>query len=91
MSDLLKGLHKHITGILKIANSSVSYRVRFNRQRRAIADMYDYCLENEWSDEEASQANDWIDELGETMRGGGYQVKKCADVLQSFELKKTTS
>tara|TARA_Y100001963_G_C6733188_1_gene424919 strand:- start:354 stop:512 length:159 start_codon:yes stop_codon:yes gene_type:complete len=52
--------------------------------------MYAYCLENEWSDEEASQAQDWIGELSETMRSGGYQVNKCVDALQAFELKKTS-
>jgi|TARA_R100000501_G_scaffold14118_1_gene25757 hypothetical protein len=87
MSELLKGLHAHIIGILSIQNSSVSGRVRFNRSKRAISDMYDYCLQNVFSDDEAKQATDWIGELQESMRGGGWQVAKCIDVLQAFELK----
>ena len=87
MSELLKALLKHIKGILAISNSSVSGRVRFNRSKRAIADMYLFCLNEEFTDEESKQAADWIDELRQEMRGGGWQVAKCIDVLQAFEVK----
>ena len=87
MNELLTGLHDHIIGILGVQNSNVSGHVRFNRSRRAIADMYLYCLEHEFTDDEAKQATDLIDELRESMSGGGWQVAKCIDVLQAFELK----
>ena len=87
MSELLKALLKHIKGILAISNSSVSSRVRFNRSKRAIADMYLFCLNSEFTDDESKQAADWIDELRQEMRGGGWQVAKCIDVLQAFEVK----
>jgi len=87
MSEVIKALRDLILGILKLQNSSVSGRVRFNRSKRAISDMYDYCLQNVFSDDEAKQATDWIGELQESMRGGGWQVAKCIDVLQAFELK----
>ena len=87
MSELLKALLKHIKSILAISNSSVSGRVRFNRSKRAIADMYLFCLNSEFTDDESKQAADWIDELRQEMRGGGWQVAKCIDVLQAFEVK----
>jgi len=87
MSEVIKALRDLILGILKLQNSSVSGRVRFNRSKRAIADMYLFCLNSEFTDDESKQAADWIDELRQEMRGGGWQVAKCIDVLQAFEVK----
>ena len=86
MSELLKALLKHIKGILAISNSSVSGRVRFNRSKRAISELYDFCLESEFSNEEAKQAENLLSELQGKMRGQGWQVARCIDELQSFEV-----
>jgi len=86
MSEVIKALRVLIFGILKLQNSSVSGRVRFNRTKRAIADLYDYCLESEFDNEEAKQAENLLSELQGKMRGQGWQVARCIDELQSFEV-----
>ena len=86
MSEVIKALRDLILGILKLQNSSVSGRVRFNRSKRAISELYDFCLESEFSNEEAKQAENLLSELQGKMRGQCWQVARCIDELQSFEV-----
>ena len=86
MSEVIKALRLLIFGILKLQNSSVSGRVRFNRTKRAIADLYDFCLETEFDEADAKTAENLLSELQGKMRGQGWQVARCIDELQSFEV-----
>ena len=86
MSEVIKALRLLIFGILKLQNSSVSGRVRFNRTKRAIADLYDFCLETEFDEADAKTAENLLSELQGKMRGQGWQVSRCIDELQSFEV-----
>jgi hypothetical protein len=87
MNELLEALRQKCMDILAVQNGSSSRKVKFNRVRRATSDLYEYCLVNTFTDSEAKQASEWIEELTESMRGGGWQVAKCLDVLMAFETK----
>jgi hypothetical protein len=87
MSDTIKTLIAIIKSILVLQRSSVSGRVRFNRTKRKISDLYEFCLETEFDDTDAKAAEGLLDELAGKMNSGQrFQVSRCIDELQSFQL-----
>jgi len=87
MSDTIKVLIEMIKGILVLQRSSVSGRVRYNRIKRAISNLYEYCLETEFDDSDAKVAEALLDELAGKMGSGQrFQVSRCIDELQSFQV-----
>ena len=86
MSETIKKLLAMIKAILVLQRSSVSGRVRFNRIKRALSELYEFCLETEFDDADAKQAEGLLSELQTKMQGQGWQVAKCIDELQSFQV-----
>ena len=87
MSDTITKLLDLIKGILILQRSSVSCRVRFNRIKRSLAELYEYCLETEFDDSDAKVAEALLDELAGKMGSGQrFQVSRCIDELQSFQV-----
>ena len=86
MSDTITKLLDLIKGILILQRSSVSGRVRFNRIKRSLSELYEYCLETEFDDADAKVAENLLGELQTKMQGQGWQVARCIDELQSFQV-----